>query len=52
MGEQQRVGFVRLFYQMPQFCVMDESTSALDIVSEARVARRHVSVLGVICVVH
>lgn len=32
MGEQQRVGFIRLFYALPQFVFMDESTSALDVV--------------------
>ena len=29
-GEQQRVGFIRLFFHRPLFCVMDEATSALD----------------------
>ena len=35
-GEQQRVGFARLFYHQPRFCIMDESTSALDIELEDR----------------
>ena len=30
-GEQQRVGFVRVFYHRPKFCIMDEATSALDV---------------------
>jgi ABC-type uncharacterized transport system fused permease/ATPase subunit len=35
-GEQQRVGFARLFYHRPRFCIMDESTSALDVNLEDR----------------
>ena len=35
-GEQQRVGFARLFYHRPRFCIMDESTSALDVELEDR----------------
>ena len=33
-GEQQRVGFVRVFYHRPKFCIMDEATAALDEESE------------------
>lgn len=35
-GEQQRVGFVRLFYHNPLYAIMDESTSALDVPLEAK----------------
>ena len=35
-GEQQRIGFARLFYHRPRFCIMDESTSALDVELEDR----------------
>jgi ATP-binding cassette, subfamily D (ALD), member 4 len=34
VGEQQRLGFARLFYHCPTFAVMDESTSALDVDTE------------------
>ena len=29
-GEQQRIGFVRVLYHRPLYCIMDEATSALD----------------------
>ena len=35
-GEQQRLGFARLFYHRPAFCIMDESTSALDVALEKK----------------
>eukprot|EP00943_MAST-04B_sp_MAST-4B-sp1_P001276 g1276.t1 len=35
-GEQQRIGFARLFYHKPRFCIMDEATSALDVELEDR----------------
>jgi ABC-type uncharacterized transport system fused permease/ATPase subunit len=35
-GEQQRLGFARLFYHQPAFAIMDESTSALDVELEAK----------------
>jgi putative ATP-binding cassette transporter len=35
-GEQQRFGFARLFYHKPAFCIMDESTSALDVPLEKK----------------
>ena len=30
-GEQQRIGFVRVLYHRPLYCIMDEATSALDV---------------------
>ena len=35
-GEKQRLGFARLFYRKPNFAVIDEGTSALDVATEAR----------------
>lgn len=34
-GEKQKIGFVRLILRNPQFCVLDESTSALSLPDEA-----------------
>ena len=36
VGEQQRIGFCRMFYHEPKFVLMDESTSALDLELESR----------------
>eukprot|EP00944_MAST-04C_sp_MAST-4C-sp1_P008648 g8648.t1 len=33
-GEKQKIGFIRLFYHKPKFCIMDEATAALDEDSE------------------
>ena len=33
-GEKQKIGFIRLFYHTPKFCIMDEATAALDEDSE------------------
>jgi putative ATP-binding cassette transporter len=33
-GEQQRLGFARVFLQRPQFLFLDEATSALDVETE------------------
>ncbi len=39
LGQQQLVGFVRLFLRCPQVILLDESTAALDETSEARMYR-------------
>jgi len=39
-GEQQRLGFARLFYHKPAFAIMDEATSALDVDLEKRCLQR------------
>lgn len=36
MGEQQRLGFARLYYHAPRFAILDEATSALPVDMEAR----------------
>merc|ERR1712173_62126 len=36
VGEQQRIGFARIFTNKPRFVFLDESTSALDVGSEHR----------------
>lgn len=36
LGEQQRLGFARLFLHLPHYAVLDEATSALDVPNEKR----------------
>jgi len=40
VGQQQRLGFARLFCHMPAFALMDEATSALDLDLEAKCLQR------------
>ena len=48
-GEQQLLGFARLFYHQPRFAIMDEATSALDVALEAS-CMRQCAALGITCV--
>jgi ABC-type uncharacterized transport system fused permease/ATPase subunit len=48
-GEQQRLGFARLFYHQPRFAIMDEATSALEVALEAACMQQCVA-LGITCV--
>lgn len=48
-GEQQRLGFARLFYHQPKYAIMDESTSALDIAVETACMQKCMD-LGITCV--
>ena len=48
-GEQQRVGFIRLFFHLPLFCVMDEATSALDEKVES-ICMAYCKSLGISCI--
>jgi putative ATP-binding cassette transporter len=52
-GEQQRLGFARLFYHKPAYAIMDEATSALDVALEHK-CLHHCNELGItmISVVH
>lgn len=40
LGEQQRIGFARIFLAQPKFAVLDEATSALDAENEAHLYRK------------
>ncbi len=40
LGEQQRLGFARLFLHRPRYAVLDESTSALDVANEKHLYQR------------
>ena len=50
-GERQRIGFARLFYAQPQYAVLDESTSAVNVEGETalyeEVARQKVTIISV-----
>ena len=48
-GEQQRLGFARLLYHLPEFALLDESTSAMDVELEAHCMSLCVS-KGITCV--
>lgn len=52
-GEQQRLGFARVFYHLPAYAIMDESTSALDVESENKCLARCVELgITMVSVVH
>lgn len=50
-SERQRLSFARLFFHRPLFCLADESTSAMDLASEARLLQRtrdlHITLVSV-----
>jgi putative ATP-binding cassette transporter len=53
VGEQQRIGMARLFYHRPRFCILDESTSAVDSSLESKFYSRCVELgLRYISVAH
>jgi vitamin B12/bleomycin/antimicrobial peptide transport system ATP-binding/permease protein len=52
LGEQQRLSFSRLLVHRPQLAILDESTSALDVDSEARMYELLRSVPGYVSVGH
>ena len=49
LGEQQRLGMARLFYNKPSFAVLDECTSAISIEAEEGLYR-HARLLGITCI--
>lgn len=53
LGEQQRIGFARLFVHEPRAAILDESTSGLDVETEAELySRLRARGIGVISVGH
>merc|ERR1711916_15581 len=49
LGEQQRMSFARLYYQLPKFCVLDECSDAVSVDQEEKLYKG-LEELGITCI--